>query len=73
MRIIQTIETLWEIDEVNLADHAKQEYEWWIDDGGKRGDYHGFVKDSVDELGMEVFGLNLVETETSYNFNQDDE
>ena len=73
MRIIQTIETLWEIDEAGLADHAKQEYEWWIDEGNEHGDFVGFVKASVDELGTEVFGLNLVETETSYNFNQDDE
>ena len=72
MRIIQTIETLWEIDEIDLADHAKMEYEWWLDEGNVRGDYVGFVKASVDELGTEVFGLRLVETETTFAFEEGD-
>ena len=70
MRIIQTIETLWEIDEAELADHAKMEYGWWIDEGNVRGDYRGFVKASIDELGTEVFGLRLVETETTFTFGE---
>ena len=70
MRIIQTIETLWEIDEVALADRAELEYGWWIEEGNRRGDYVGFVKASVDELGTEVFGLRLVETETTFAFEE---
>lgn len=68
MNIVQTIETLWEIDEAGLADHAKQEYEWWIEEGNEHGDFVGFVKASVDELGTEVFGLNMVETLTTFEF-----
>lgn len=68
MLIIQTIEKVWRINEVALAEHAAPEYQDWIDNGGKQDDFAGFVEASVKELGTEVFGLELVDTFKNFNF-----
>lgn len=67
MQIIQTTETLWEVDERDFAEHANSDYHDWMDDGGD-GTHFGFVKVSVAEFGTELFGLKLVETDTTFTF-----
>ena len=68
MIIYQTTKTTWEINEGLFVEHAKPEYEEWIEDGGIRGDYFRFVQASVAELGTELYGLQLVDTDTRFAF-----
>ena len=74
MMIIQTIEKVWRIDEVALVEHAEPEYWDGVEEGGGTlDDFVGFVKASIKELGTEVFGLRLIDTDTTYHYVTDDE
>ena len=74
MMIIQTKEMVWRIDEVALAEHAEPEYWDWVESAeGTIDDFFGFVKASVEELGTEVFGLELIYSDNTFHFVEDDE
>ncbi len=72
MRIIQTKETLWEVDAIAFTHHAYSDYEDWVENGGD-GTTSGFVKASVAEFGTELYDLKLIESDTTYSYPEDDE
>ena len=72
MRIIQTTETLWEVDERKFAEHANADYHDWVAEGGD-GSHIGFVKASVAEFGTELYDLKLIETDTTFSYHEYDE
>ena len=74
MRVRQTSENGGHIDEGDRAEHDEPEY--WVGveaGGGTLDDVVGFVKASIKELGTEVFGLRLIDTDTTYHYVTDDE
>ena len=72
MQIIQTKETLWEVDERAFSEHANSDYHDWVDEGGD-GTHIGFVKVCVAEFGTELYDLKLIESDETFEFPTDED